>query len=424
MNNPLKAQLQSTERTRGIVFLSLLCTLAALTFRTTLPSDISAQARNGATTKVHFSDYRVLFDRDGTGYPASSASFVYRDGKLSMIFQKASDGDSGLQASLTESPNLGKTWSQPVPFGPAVSDKKTAFQACHFSGVSAKGTLVLGGFFNPSGIQTSGEGINWRPNTALIGRQPRRDQNIEWTRYESGTFLGEQFVERGIVTRKGRIVLAIWGSARKGDNWQCGVLLSDDDGKTWRYRQVGYTSDLALRDRAAEPVGYNEQTLFEAHDGTLISMIRGRQKLAQLTDGRPRETYFSRSISKDVGETWSTPEVTNIAGTGATGVGLVLPDGSLLLAARIPHHVETTWIRPVDPKLYGLHLARSFDLGKTWQTEKLLQHDPEHTEFDNYYNTMNGQFIQLSANRWIYAFGQFDMRRKIHRMLALDLSWK
>ena len=142
-----------------------------------------------------------------------------------------------------------------------------------------------------------------------------------------------------------------------------------------------------------------------------------------MTDGRPRETYFSRSISKDAGETWSTPEITNIAGTGATGVGLVLPDGSLLLAARIPHHVETTWIRPANPKLYGLHLARSFSLGKTWQTEKLLQHDPEHTEFDNYYNTMNGQFIQLSANGWIYAFGQFDMRRKIHRMLAFDLSW-
>ena len=349
---------------------------------------------------------------------------MYRDGKLSMVFQKASDGDSGLQTSLTESLDLGKTWTQPVPFGPAVVDAKTGFQACHFSGVSAKGTLIISGFFNPSGIQTSGEGINWRPNTALIGRQPRRDRDVAWTRYESGTFLGEQFVERGVVTRNGRIVLAIWGSAKKGDNWQCGVLLSDDDGKTWRYRQVGYASDLALRDRAAEPVGYNEQSLFEAHDGTLISMIRGRQKLAQLKDGRPRETYFSRSISRDEGETWLVPEITNIAGTGATGVGLVLPDGSLLLAARIPHHVETTWIRPANPKLYGLHLARSFDLGKTWQTEKLLQRDPEHTEFDNYYNTMNGQFIQLSASRWIYAFGQFDMRRKIHRMLAIDLSWE
>ena len=409
----------------SIACLLLFSSIAAPAFQTAPPrSRPGTKPQRASTTKVHFSDYRVLFDRNSAGYPASSGSFVYRDGKLSMVFQKASDGDSGLQASLTESLDLGKTWTQPVPFGPAVVDAKTAFQACHFSGVSAKGTLIISGFFNPSGIQTSGEGINWRPNTALIGRQPRRDREVEWTRYESGTFLGEQFVERGVVTRNGRIVLAIWGSAKKGDNWQCGVLLSDDDGKTWRYRQVGYASDLALRDRAAEPVGYNEQTLFEAHDGMLVSMIRGRQKLAQLTDGRPRETYFSRSISRDAGETWSTPEIANIAGTGATGVGLVLPDGSLLLAARIPHHVETTWIRPANPKLYGLHLARSFDLGKTWETEKLLQHDPEQTEFDNYYNTMNGQFIRLSSNRWIYAFGQFDVRRERHRMLAFDLSWE
>jgi hypothetical protein len=292
MNKLLRARLQLTGRTGSIVCLILLSSLAALTYRTAPPSDMNAQARKVSTTKVHFSDYRVLFDRNSAGYPASSGSFVYRDGKLSMVFQKASDGDSGLQASLTESLDLGKTWTQPVPFGPAVVDAKTAFQACHFSGVSAKGTLIISGFFSPSGIQTSGEGINWRPNTALIGCQPRRDREVEWTRYESGTFLGEQFVERGVVTRNGRIVLAIWGSAKKGDNWQCGVLLSDDDGKTWRYRQVGYASDLALRDRAAEPVGYNEQTLFEAHDGMLVSMIRGRQKLAQLTDGRPRENVF------------------------------------------------------------------------------------------------------------------------------------
>ena len=26
----------------------------------------------------------------------------------------------------------------------------------------------------------------------------------------------------------------------RGDNWQCGVLLSDDGGRTLRYRQVRY----------------------------------------------------------------------------------------------------------------------------------------------------------------------------------------
>ena len=374
-------------------------------------------------TRLRFSDYRVLFDRGQQSYAASGGSFLYQDGKLSMAFQKASDGDSGTQTALTASLDLGQTWTDPTSFGPPVRDPKTAFQICHFAAVTPRGTVIVSGSSNESGIQTSGEGINWRPNTALIGRREKGNTQFSWTRYPSGTFLGEQFLERGLVTRQGRIVLGIWGSARKGENWQCGVLLSDDDGQTWRYRQAGFASDLAIRDRPAEPVGYNEQTLFETKDGTLVSIIRGRQKLAQLADRRPRETYFSRSISQDGGESWSSPELTNLAGTGASGTGVVLPDGSLLFAGRIPHHAELTWIRPAPPYPYGLHLTRSFDLGKTWHTERLVQQAPDGGSFDNYYNAMNGQFVELRKNQWLYGFGQFDVKRKLHRMLAFTLTW-
>jgi len=388
-----------------------------------LPSPPPGKDTASEQTRLRFSDYRVLFDRNQDGYAASGGSFLYQNRKLSMAFQKASDGDSGTQTSLTVSQDLGKTWTTPTSFGPPVSDPKTAFQICHFAALTKRGTVIVSGSFNASGIQTSGEGINWRPNTALIGRRPKGMEEFSWARYPSGTFLGEQFLERGVVSQKGRIVLAVWGSARKGENWQCGVLLSDDEGKTWRYRQVGYAPDLTLRDRPAEPIGYNEQTLFETNDGTLVSIIRGRQKLAQFTDRSPRETYFSRSVSHDGGESWSPPELTNLAGTGASGTGVVLPDGSLLFAARIPHHVELTWIRPAPPNLYGLHLARSFDLGRTWTTERLVQQAPDGGLFDNYYNTMNGQFVQLRDNQWMYGFGQFDVKRKLHRMLAFTLTW-
>ena len=330
----------------------------------------------------------------------------------------------GVRPSLARSSDLGKKWSPSTLFGPPLKNPVTGFQAVHFVGVSAKGTVIVSGFYNSSGIQTSGEGINWRPNEALIGRRETGAADISWTRYPSGTFLGEQFVEHGVFTRSGRIVLEIWGSAKKSENWQCGVLLTDDDGKTWRYRQVGYAADLALRDKAEEPVGYNEQTLFETQDGQLVSIIRGRQKLARLIDRKPSETYFSRAVSKDGGETWSQPELTNLAGTGATGTGLTLPDGSLLMAARIPHHVKTTWVKPEHANLYGLHLARSFDLGKTWTTERIFQRTPDGITFDNYYNAMNGQFIKLNRNRWMYAFGHFDVKRKIHRMLSFELAWK
>ena len=374
-------------------------------------------------TEIRFSNYRVLFDRNQEGHPASGGTLLYVDGKLSLAFQRASDGDSGVQTTLARSQDGGKTWSVPAAFGPSVEHSDTAFQACGFVGISARGTTIASGSHNSSGIQTSGEGINWRPNTALIGRKTTGQSEFHWARYDSGTFLGEQFVAGGLFTRSGRIVLTIWGSRRKGENWQCGVLLSDDDGKSWRYRQVGYAADLALRDKPEEPIGYNEQTLFEAHDGTLVSLIRGRQKLAQLVDRQPRETYFSRAVSTDGGETWSQPELTNLSGTGATGAGLTLPDGSLITAARIPHHVETTWIQPPNPRRYGLHLARSFDLGKTWESDRFFQQDPGGLEFDNYYNAMNGQFVQLEARNWMYAFGHFDVKRDLHRILAFDLSW-
>jgi len=408
-------------RTRSNISSTLLGVFLLSSLTTCQPTQLLRH--DAGRTEILLSNYRVLFDKNQEGHPASGGTLLYVDGELSLAFQRASDGDSGVQVTLARSQDGGKTWSVPSAFGPPVESADTAFQACGFVGISGRGTTITSGFHNSSGIQTSTEGINWRPNTALIGRKPTGQPEFHWARYDSGTFLGEQFVERGLFTRSGRIVLAIWGSASKGENWQCGVLLSDDDGKSWRYRQVGYAPDLALRDKPEEPIGYNEQTLFEAQDGTLVSLIRGRQKLAQLVDRQPRETYFSRSVSTDGGETWSQPELTNLSGTGATGVGLTLPDGSLISAARIPHHVETTWIRPPNPQRYGLHLARSFDLGKTWKSEGFFQQDPGGLEFDNYYNAMNGQYIQLEERRWMYAFGHFDVKGNRHRILAFDLSW-
>ena len=55
------------------------------------------------------------------------------------------------------------------------------------------------------------------------------------------------------------------GSDARGDNWQCGVL-SDDVGRTVRYRQVGYEPDPAIRKDPEVMAGFNEQTLFAVAD--------------------------------------------------------------------------------------------------------------------------------------------------------------
>jgi hypothetical protein len=197
------------------------------------------------------------------------------------------------------------------------------------------------------------------------------------------------------------------------------VLLSDDDGRTWRYREVGYEPDLGIRDVPTMPAGFNEQTLFRAHDGKLVSIIRAREKLGRLA-ASPGDTWFYRSVSPDDGETWTKPQPTNLPGTGATGLGLTLPDGSLLQACRIPFS-RTLYPLP-EPDLFGLHIARSFDEGETWETAGLWQRDPEGNAFTNYYNAMNGQFVELGDHRWLYTFGQFAIKEQRHRILCLTVQ--
>jgi hypothetical protein len=112
--------------------------------------------------------------------------------------------------------------------------------------------------------------------------------------------------------------------------------------------------------------------------------------------------------------------LTDLPGTGAPTSGLTLADGSLLITARIP------WSRrlanPINHDLYGLQFARSFDAGKTWRTEYVLQHDPRDRPFDDYYNTMNGGFVPVGPREWLYVFGQFDVKHSVHRILSLHVK--
>lgn len=371
-------------------------------------------------------DYRVLFDRQSDGFRASSATCEYVDGKLHLAFIYASDGARGQPQFLVESSDLGKTWSEPAPFGPAMTDPEVECQTVGFAMRSKKNTQIITGFHLARGVREdhpdSADDIIWRPASFVLGRQPAGSKSIEWKRIPSGTFMGEQFVLNGITLRSGRLVAQVWGAAKRGQNWECGVLLSDDDGITWRHRQVAYNSDPRIRATPKMTAGYNEQTLFEFPDGELVSIIRGRERLGA-TDATLAETYFFHSRSTDGGETWSFPALTNLAGTGAPSAAIVLPDGSMLLPCRISMRRSPTWISPPDPHLKGLHLARSFDRGLTWQTEAMIQHQPGGKPFDYYYNAMNGYFVTLAPNRWLYTFGHFDYLHNGHRVLSFELEY-
>jgi hypothetical protein len=372
-------------------------------------------------TYLAVEEYRVLFERED--YPASSASCLYHDGVLTLSIQEASDCSRGLATFTTHSSDLGKTWSEPQPFGPRLRDPEVEFQGVALGHATGDGTQIAVGCHLGLGIREGDyrEDVAWRPGELLLGRRPAGGGDFAWTRYPSGTFLGEQFAAPGIMSRSGRLILTIWGARKKGENWRCGVLLSDDGGRTLRYRDVAYEPDSGVRNDAQMPAGYNEQTLFEALDGTLVSLIRGRDAIGAIPGSSPSssEALFSRCASTDGGETWSQPELTNLPGTGAPSDGLTLPDGSLLLPARMP----TVWSRHEDWGLCGLHMARSFDLGRSWETELVFWRDPEGNLYDNYYNAMNGTFVRLSEGHAMYVFGQFDVKRGIHRVNAVKLSW-
>lgn len=387
----------------------------------------SALAADKVTVRT--SGYRVLFDPQPQGFRANTATGVLDGQRLQLSFAgPMEDDEAGTVPYLVNSTDLGRHWSKPEPFATGIREKigvSAANEASYIFlfGPTQKGTAIAIGYHVARGTRKEKleEDMRFRGSSLLTGRREKGGTQFEFRADPPGKFLAEQFGAGGVQHSSGRIVLTVWGAARDGENWQCGVLLSDDDGRSWRYRSVGYEPALGIRDKPETPAGYNEQTLFETKQGAIVSIIRGREKLGRIPES-PKDTWYFRSVSTDRGESWSRPEPTNLAGTGAPAAGITLSDGSLLVVSRLPYSRKLYSLS--DPKSYGLHLARSFDDGKTWSTEWIRQSDPEGHPFDNYYNVMNGQFLRKSRNRWIYLFGQFSVKSNVHRVLAFDVETK
>ena len=307
-----------------------------------------------APHNVNVAEFRVLYDGQKNGYYASSGGAVLSGKKLELVFLKASDAAAGTLPYRIESPDLGHTWTKPRQFGTELLNRVVKSSGAEFLGLNLFGPTRSGatlsiGFHTARPVREGSyrQDVRWRPGAFLVGRRERGQDGFEYKQFPTCEFLGEQFAAPGIITSKGRLLLTIWGAAKKGENWQCGVLVSDDDGRTFGYRQLGYVPDLAIRDSAEMPAGFNEQTLFETKSGNIISIIRGREKLGRLPDS-PKDTWFFRSSSNDAGETWSSPQPTNLAGTGAPSSGVTLPDGSLLTVSRIPYS-RTLYQLPEKP---------------------------------------------------------------------------
>ena len=75
---------------------------------------------------LHATDYWVLFDDDQ--YPVSGCSVVSSGERLLMTVQWANDAERGISSLLTQSDDLGTTWTEPRPFGPPLTNPGTEFQ--------------------------------------------------------------------------------------------------------------------------------------------------------------------------------------------------------------------------------------------------------------------------------------------------------
>jgi hypothetical protein len=390
-------------------------------------------------SRVTIEDFEVFIDlRDqGFGDVICGGLFTEDNGDMSfrfghsLISDYCEDDWVGIHTHITRSTDGGRTWSPPeLVTMPRVKNLgRESFSWGPFCRTK-DGTVLYTGIHQVLDGEdgTVHQDMSLRDYMVLYARREKgqSEQEMEIVEWPSGTYMGEQFLEGGFQLPSGRLIYTMWGIMTRGENWRCGVMISDDDGQTWHFHTVGYEPDLSIRDNPDQPAGFNEQTLFHTNEGKIVSIIRAREKLGRgVPGGGEQDTFFFRSESNDDGETWTRPEPTNLPGTGATiGQGLTLPDGSLLIGCRIPY--SRKYYDLPERELHGLNLARSFDDGRTWTPEHIIQRDPEGNPFTSHYCAMNGRFRKISEDRFEYIFGFFGSlyEPKLQRMLRLELGIK
>lgn len=147
---------------------------------------------------------------------------------------------------------------------------------------------------------------------------------------------------RGLRLRTGRILLEAAG--RQGSY----CLISDDDGKTWHDSQP----------IPPPPQGWaGEGACIELKDGRLMMLLRTQAMGCQY-----------KSISADLGETWSAPVATPLTGTSAPPCVSRIPGTGDLLAVW-NHTTDTAYGARRNP----LTAAISRDEGETWERFKNIE---------------------------------------------------
>lgn len=224
-----------------------------------------------------------------------------------------------------------------------------------------------------------------------------------------------------------------------GGCYNAAVILSDDDGRTWRWVQLppaDFVSKYAPGDR--RPHWFNngcEPTVAELADGTLVAVAR--------TSG-PHHIFYK---SADGGETWSKPEESDVFWAANTMPLLFrLKDGRLLFVwnntAPLPTRDLSEYPELSNGERSGkwetvftnrdaLHCAISEDDGRTWIgfREIALNEARNAADFRELGNSPaeehdksvhQTQALELEGGKVLLAFGQNSAAR---RFVVFDPKW-
>jgi len=147
-----------------------------------------------------------------------------------------------------------------------------------------------------------------------------------------------------------------WGKIYgTGDHYEALVLYSDDDGKNWRPSRV--RMDLPKR-------GAEEPAMVELKDGSILALLR-------TTLGR-----IYRSVSKDRGETWATPEPAELPSPSSASCLKRIPGtGDLLFLWNnaTPYALRAAGAARFHLPRNPLTSAISRDEGRTWSNFKDIE---------------------------------------------------
>ena len=230
---------------------------------------------------------------------------VLPDGSLGCVwFAGTQEGVPDISVWFSRREPGGSTWSEPVQ----LSDDPTRSEQNPVFHVHPSGRVWL--------LWTSQHAGN--QDTARVLRRISDDGGRTWGATDtvlSETAEGGVFVRQPLLTLpSGRLLLPIFHCVRVpgrrwvGDRDYSSVMVSDDDGSTWREVRV------------PESTGCVHMNIGRLGDGTLIALYRSRWA-----------DHVYRSTSDDDGDTWTAPTPTELPNNNSSIQFVVLPDDRMAL---------------------------------------------------------------------------------------------